>query len=129
MTNRSSVTDDEWYEEDDDEDEPHLSNIFAPVSRQRSIQSLRACLDKHARGTSALHPNPQGRPMHVSGRSLLFRNASYGQFIHQKNSGFEEDEGEVDPRGVVGIPWSQSSKNREGRSRGRVVWGWGEDDS
>lgn len=126
MTNRSSVTDDEWYEYDDDDDEPHLSNIFVPVSRQRSIRSLRACLEKHAQGTAASHLNPRGRPMHGLARSPLFRNASYGQFIHQKNSGFEEDEGEVDPRGRIG---TQNSKNREGRPRGRVVWGWGEDDA
>jgi hypothetical protein len=128
MTNRSSVTDDEWYEYDDDEDEPHLSNIFVPVSRQRSIQSLRACLDKHAQGTAALHLNPRVRPMRGLVRSELFRNASYGQLIHRKNSVFEEDEDEVDPRGRVGTPWSPNSNNREGRSRGRVVWGWDEDD-
>jgi len=129
MTNRSSVTDDEWYEYDDDEDEPHLSNIFTPVSRQRSIRSLRACLDKHAQGTAALYPNPRARPMRALVRSPLFRNASYGQFVHQQNSGFGENEGEVSPRRRVGNTWSQNSKNREGRLRGRVVWGWDEDDA
>ena len=129
MTNCSSVTDDEWeYEHDDDEDEPHLSNIFVPVSRQRSIRSLRACLDKHAQGTAASYLNPGRRPVHARVRSPLFRNASYGQVNHRQNSGFEEDEDEVDLRGRVGTPWSQKSKNREGRLRGRVVWGWDEDD-
>jgi hypothetical protein len=126
MTSRSSVTDDEWeYGYDDDEDEPHLSNIFVPVSRQRSIRSLRACLDKHAQGTV----NPRGRPIRERVRSPLFRNASYGQSIHRQNSGLKEDEDEVDLRGRVGTPWSQNSKNREGRLRGRVVWGWDEDDA
>ena len=126
MTNRGSVTDDEWYEHDDDDDEPHLSNIFVPVSRHRSIRSLRACLDKHAQGTAASHLNPRARPMHGSVRSQLFRNASFGHFIHRQN---EEDEGEVDSRGRVGTSWSQNNKNREGRLRGRVAWGWDEDDA
>lgn len=129
MTNRGSVTDDEWYEHDDDDDEPHLSNIFVPVSRQRSIRSLRACLDKHAQGTAALHLNPRDRPMHGLVRSPLFRNASHGHFIHRQNSRLEEHEGEVDSRRRVDTPWSQNSKNREGRGRGRVVWGWDEDDA
>lgn len=129
MSNRNIVTDDEWeYEYDDDEDEPHLSNLVAPISRQRSIQSLRACLDKHAQGTAALYLNPQGRPIREQLPNPLFRNASYGQYIHRKSSGFEEDEDEVDLRGRVGTPWSQGSKKREGR-RGRVVWGWDEDDA
>ena len=129
MTNRSSVTDDEWdYEDGDDEDEPHLSNIFVPVSRQQSIQSLRACLDRHAQGTAALYLNPEGRPIRERVRNPLFRNASHGQFIHRQNSGFEEDEDEVDLRGRIGTPWSQKSKNRGGKLRGKVVWGWNEDD-
>ena len=128
MTNRSSVTDDEWdYEYADDEDEPHLSNIFVPVSRQRSIQSLRACLSKHAQGTAALYLHPDGRPIRERVRNPLFRNASYGQFIHRQNSGFEEDEDEVNLRGRISTPWSHKSKNRGGK-RGKVIWGWDEDD-
>lgn len=129
MTNRSSVTDDEWdYEYGDDEDEPHLSNIFVPVSRQQSIQSLRACLDKHAQGATASYLRPDGRTIRERVRSPLFRNASYGQVIHRQNSGFEEDEDEVDLRRRIGTPWSQKSKNGRGKLRGKVIWGWDEDD-
>jgi hypothetical protein len=151
--------------EDDSGDEPHLSNILAPhlsplgdakpdtmahpgpVGRQRSIQSLRACLRRHesinsSRITSpnaaafpidqvtpapvlSLPPNVGHEPLQhqLKGRSMgnyderRRREGAIAPSRHKDGHSFDDDEGEWGIRRVEGVGAENENETSE---RGRT---------